>query len=312
MRIHKTSGGRRRDNILAATSLLSAAIAMTVFLFGLIIPSIFGGAEEPYQHSDSRLADTSPPVITGARDLTVYLGESVAYRKNVTVSDDSGEATLTVDSSRVDTSKEGIYAVVYTATDPSGNSSSVTIMVRVIKPGVSLDELNAALDGVIAKIITPGMNKEAKARAVYEYVRNHIAYVSTSDKSDWRAEAYRALFVTGNGDCFSYFAAAKAFFERLGIDNLDIQRSPGLLDETHYWNLINISDNPDMPSWYHFDSCRLRNDEYNHSGCLLTEVQIKAYSIVRPHFYAYDSTGYPKTSEKIITPTPEIEAYYGQ
>lgn len=308
--LSKTNGAHRRDNILAGVSLISGAVAMLVFLAALLIPAA-GGADFAGLPSGSNAPDTTPPVITGTRDLTVYIGEAIAYRMYIDVADDSGEATLDVDSSRVDTSKAGVYAVVYTATDPSGNSSSVTIRVKVIKPGVSPDELNSALDGVTAKIIKPGMNKEAKARAVYEYVRNHISYVAASDKSDWRAEAYRALFLTGTGDCFSYFAAAKALLERLDIDTLDIQRSPGLLDETHYWNLINISDDPALERWYHFDTCRLRNDGYNHSGCLLTEAQIKAYSVVRKHFYAYDREGYPQASEEIITPTPEIEDYYG-
>lgn len=306
-------GARRRDYILERLSLISAAVAMTLFLIILIIPLIswegLGAADAQVDAPGAR--DDMSPVINGARNITVYRGESVAYRKNITVSDDGGDenVTLTVDSSRVNISKPGTYAVTYTATDRAGNKTAVSIFVTVLEHQISPEILNAALDRVIAQIITDGMNNERKLRAVYDYVRGHIAYVSDSDKSDWRAEAYRALFETGTGDCYSYFAAAKAFFERLGIDNLDIQRTPNLVEETHFWSLVNISDDSAVKSWYHFDATRLRSDEFNHSGCLLTERQINAYSKIREHFYTYNKSSYPSASTKIITPTPELEPY---
>jgi hypothetical protein len=152
------------------------------------------------------------------------------------------------------------------------------------------------------------MTVEEKLRAAYDYIQAHISYVSDSDKSDWVRAAYESLFVTGSGDCFNYFAAAKAVICRLGLDYREIQRTPGLTEETHYWLMVNIGTSQN-PQWYHYDCTRLRS-EYNHSGCLLTDTQINAYNKVRPYFYAYDASQYPASATRIITQTPELEPYY--
>ena len=141
------------------------------------------------------------------------------------------------------------------------------------------------------------MNTEAKLREVYRYIRTHIAYVSDSDKSDWMRAAYDTLFVTGSGDCFDFFAAAKIFLIRLGVDYYEIQRSPGVTADTHYWLLVNIGP-ADAPRWYHYDCTRLRDDYI--TDCLLTDKQLRAYTRVRPGFYSYDASAYPASSTVII------------
>ena len=113
--------------------------------------------------------------------------------------------------------------------------------------------------------------------------------------------------MSGSGDCYSYFAAAKAFLEYLGIENMDIQRLPGYTTDTHYWSLVNIGTEGN-PRWYHFDCTRLRA-EYNHSGCLLTDSQVDAYNRVRANFYKYDRSEYPATDTRIITETPSLDDY---
>ena len=114
--------------------------------------------------------------------------------------------------------------------------------------------------------------------------------------------------MTGSGDCFNYFAAAIAFCRRLGIDYREIERTPGAADGTHFWIMVNIGTNEE-PRWYHFDCTHLRAS-YSHSGCLLTDKQIKAFNRFRAGFYAYDSSKYPATDKTIITPTPDLEKYY--
>lgn len=257
------------------------------------------------------VVDTTPPVIEGAEDITVYVGESVAYRKNITVTDNAGDdgVTLTVDSKAVNTAAEGAYTVIYTATDQAGNTVSKTASVYVKTQNVNERLLFEGVEQVCAKILTAGMNKEDQLRAVYQYVQSNISYVNHSDKTDWIGEAYNGLFVTGSGDCFTYFAAAKAFLTYLDIQFIELQRAPGLTEETHYWMLVNISDSPGVRTWYHYDATRLRA-EYNHSGCLLTDKQAQAYNKVRPHFYTHNTEDLPATSEIIITDTPELEAYY--
>lgn len=294
-------------------SIFGAIAAMLMFLLALSVPMLVPATPI----AAGVVKDITPPTINGASDMKIYVGEFPAYRTNISLSDDfdsKDQISLVIDSSKVNVNEPGVYPVKYTATDSSGNYTQVTINLTVEIFFPQEDELNAALDNVISQIITPTMTTEEKIRAIYDYVQSHIAFVNSSDKTNWKAEAYRALFVTNTGDCFSFFAASKAFFERLGIENLDIERPRELaeqMQQTHYWSMVNISEDADNKIWYHYDSCRLRA-EYNHSGCLLTEVQINAYNYVRENFYAYNKELYPTVCDKIITPTPELEEFYNK
>jgi hypothetical protein len=187
--------------------------------------------------------------------------------------------------------------------------SNAQATVLVVSMTVTDEMLYSEIDKVIARIITPDMDKAAQCRAIYDYVQNNIAYVNTSTKGDWKYAAYMALFSTGTGDCYSYFAAAKAFFQRLGIENMDIQRLPGYTDNTHFWSLVNIGT-AESPVWYHFDATRLTAN-YNVSGCLLTDAQVKAYDAWRAgdYFRIYDTSKYPATATRIITEIPELTPY---
>lgn len=68
--------------------------------------------------------DTEPPVIEGEDQHVVYIGDTVSFRKCVTVTDNKDEnVKLEVDSSSVNLNKEGSYTVIYKATDSSGNTA---------------------------------------------------------------------------------------------------------------------------------------------------------------------------------------------
>ena len=255
------------------------------------------------------IEDTTPPVFKTVPELSAYVGEAIAYRKGLVVTDNCGGAVdIQVDASAVDPNTPGDYTVSFTATDESGNVSWASTVIHIYENQITEEELNAKIDGVIAQIITPDMDKEAQLRAVYRYVYDHIAYTSDSDKSDWIRAAHDALFMTGSGDCFNYFAAAIAFCRRLGIDYREIERTPGAAEGTHFWIMVNIGT-AEEPRWYHFDCTHLRAS-YSHSGCLLTDQQIKAFNRFRAGFYAYDQSKYPATDKKIITRTPDLEKYY--
>lgn len=255
------------------------------------------------------IEDNTPPSFKKTPELSAYVGEAIAYRKGLLVEDNcGGPVEVQVDSSSVDPNTPGDYEVRFTATDESGNTSYASTVIHVYENQVTEEQLNAKIDAVIAQIITPDMNKEAQLRAVYRYVYDHIAYTSDSDKSDWIRAAYDGLFVAGSGDCFNYFAAAIAFCRRLGIDYREIERTPGAADGTHFWIMVNIGSNEE-PRWYHFDCTHLRAS-YSHSGCLLTDQQIRAFNKFRAGFYAYDSSKYPATDKTIITRTPDLEKYY--
>jgi hypothetical protein len=269
-----------------------------------------GNATEVFDVEMMLIYDSKPPQISAKTDIVAYVGESVSYKQNIEVSDNcAGEIMLMVDDSKVDLKNAGEYAAFITAIDAAGNKSeTVKVTVHVYAQEITDEKINAELERLVSRIIREGMTKEEQCRAVYDYVQSNISYVSTSDKTVWQRAAYDALFVSGSGDCYSYFAAAKAFLQYLGIENLDIQRTKGYTADTHYWSLVNIGTESE-PRWYHFDCTRLRAD-FNHSGCLLTLKQTEAYNRVRDSFYRYDKEAYPAVATEIITPTPELENYY--
>ena len=256
--------------------------------------------------------DSVAPTVEVADDIFVYIGESVAYRSVISVSDNCiGEITLDVDDSLVNTDEEGDYEVTLTAIDAVGNKSAAhKLTVHVLIEEDVEEKLFDKVDSAIEQIVKEGMSREEICRAVYDYVRKRISYSPMTYRSDILLAAYNSLYVTGEGDCYSYFAAAKVFFDRLGIENLEVQRLSGYTDDTHYWNLVNIGDES-APLWYHFDCTEMRA-EYDFGGCLLTDVQIDAFNKLRDGFYRYDKSKYPPVAEEIITPIPALEQYYGQ
>lgn len=269
-----------------------------------------GGNTAKYSAELSLIEDRTPPTVT-TNEISGYIGYGIAYAGGVTAIDDCcGELTVTWDTSKVDTETVGKYPVYYTVTDASGNSTRVEGVIYIYEEEISPEKLYVLVDAILDEIITVDMSTVDRVRAVYDFVYHHVAYTGSSDKSDWVHEAYLAL-QTGNGDCFSYFALSKAFFERLGLENLDIQRTRGLTEDRHYWNMVNVGTK-ESPKWYYFDTTHLNtsNTGGEHSGCLLTEKQIMAYNHFRAHFYTFDHTGYPEAATEIITPTPSLEPYY--
>ncbi len=258
--------------------------------------------------------DHEAPTLTGVKDLVTYVGEGLAYKSGVTVRDNcGGRVTLEVDSSAVNIHAAGEYPVIYRATDAAGNVNMLTVTAYVYEARVTEADLYTLLDPIIARVVPAGASKEAQVRAIYNYV-HEFQYVASSDKSDWVRAAYDGLR-TQKGDCYTYFAVSKAFFVRLGIENMDVKRTEGIVDERHYWNYVNVGS-PEAPRWYHYDATRIR--EAQHSGCLLTDQQINAFHKMRVdengvgnYFYAYDRSLYPASDTTIITSTKVLEPYYG-
>lgn len=267
------------------------------------------GREFTYTASLKLVSDTTPPAINGLRDLVAYIGSGVSYLSGVTATDDcDAGVTLNVDTSGVNLKEVGIYDVIYRATDAAGNVTELRRTLSVYKEEITEDMLYALLDPILSSILRDGMTTTQKLRAIYDYVYSNTAYVSTSDKSSWVRAAYNGL-MSGSGDCFTYFALSKAMMERVGIQNMDIQRDPSIVamvNERHYWSLVNIGSEAE-PKWYHFDACHL-NDIGRPWGFLMTDGQLLQYSDTREnadgisgYFYAYNTTAYPSTSTEIIT-----------
>ena len=196
--------------------------------------------------------DTTPPVFVQTVDMEVAMGDSVSYKKAVTVEDDYDEnPEITVDSSQVKLTKRGTYKVYFTATDASGNSSKASINVHVVASkldGITMDEVNAKADEVLASILRPGMSQKEQAKAIYDYVVNSITYMEMETVDDILSGAYRGLFYK-RGDCTVNQKTAEVLLNRAGIKNMEIQKIPDT--RGHYWLLIDVGE-----GWYHYDAIK--------------------------------------------------------
>ena len=271
------------------------------------------GNKKNYKTVMTLVVDTEAPVITGPVSITGYVGEAVAYRKAVEVTDNCfGEVDVTVDNSAVDTSKAGSYRVKYTATDKAGNTSTLDVTVNIFSEKVTREMLMSKIEALSATLgITKSMSREEQVKKIYAYVNSpalsasqaNIRFTneSNTDRTDWMREAYLTL-QKGEGDCYSYFAVSKAFFEYFGIENLDIERSKGVTTQsgTHFWSMVNIGTEK-APHWYYYDATRLAKSHKMGSGCLFTEEQLEDYNTnVNRGFLTFDHTGYPETETKKI------------
>lgn len=229
------------------------------------------------------IEDTEAPVIEGAVDLKVFIGDSVSYRKNVSVTDNCPDGLLmTVDTAEVNLNEEGVYPVTYNAKDLAGNTTSVTVNLTVTPRVYDINEVYAAADSVLASIITPEMSQLEQARAIFNYVTKHISYINDSVKDDWVRGAYEGL-VYGKGDCFVFACTAKVLLTRAGIVNMDIEKIPA--KTLHYWNLVDVGD-----GWYHFDTTPRKD----HPVIFMwTDEQMMDYSEKHNKSHNYDHSLYP-------------------
>ena len=243
------------------------------------------------------IIDEIPPVIEGAVDLEFYVGDPIAYKANITVTDDHTEyPKLVVDNSQVDTSKAGTYPVTYTATDDAGNTASVTVNLTLtdkpegyVEPDVVLGLAQEILD----EITTEEMTDMQVAFAIYRWVSTNIGYTGHSDKSSWTIGAYQA-FTERAGDCFNYFAAAKALYQVAGIENVDIVKkvTENTSSSSHYWSLINLGD-----GWYHVD-CTPRSNPGKFF--MNTDAELEAYSVENRNSHNFEGSLYPERATESV------------
>lgn len=228
--------------------------------------------------------DTEPPIIAGARNITYVMGTSISYKKNVTVSDNSGaELQLNVDNSQVNLEEEGVYPVIYSAVDNSGNTATVTVNVTVMPTVYDVNEVYGYADAVLASIFTEGMSQYEKLQAIYNYVKGNVGYISHSDKGDWVKAAYEGL-VKKQGDCFVFASTTKVLLDRAGITNMDIEKIPA--KSMHYWNLVDIGE-----GWHHLDT----TPRTDHPVIFYwTEAEMMDYSAKHHNSHNYDHDLYPE------------------
>ena len=245
------------------------------------------------------ITDTEAPTAVGIGNRETVLGRGgISYWSGITVSDNcDGPVTRTVLTDQVDPDKVGTYDITYRLTDAAGNVAEYPAKLAVVEQEFDEEAFYRQLDALIDRLGLRGLSVLEQCRRIYEYVNSDmtIHYTTSSNlktRTNWMREASLALDSKG-GDCYTYFALSKAFFERLGIENLDVQRMPGYTKDTHYWSMVNIGTS-DAPRWYHFDATRLLDKVYDCG--ILTDAQVDAYSTDhKPYFYCYDRSAYPPT-----------------
>lgn len=230
--------------------------------------------------------DTEAPVITGAVDQKVFIGDSISYKKSVTVTDNCGaELSLSIDSSNVNLNAEGVYPVTYSATDAAGNTTAVTVNITVCERKYDEETVNALADAVLERIIKPEMTEMEKVRAIYNYTIGSIGYISHSQKDDWIQAAYEGL-KEKQGDCYVYACTAKILLTRAGITNMDIEKIPART--RHYWNLVDLGD-----GWYHFDATPRKDHP---TIFMWTDEELMNYSAQHGKSHNYDHSQYPEVN----------------
>ena len=225
--------------------------------------------------------DTTAPVIYAARDRYCYVGEAVSYFKEVFAEDNADpEPEIEVDKSKVDAKTAGTYDVTYTATDHEGNTSSVTVKYTFVEKKIDDAKLDEAVDKVLKEIITEDMSVPEQAYAIFDYCYSNIIYTGTSDKTDWKSEAYRGL-TEGVGDCFTFYSASYALLQKIDCQVLSVERLNGKTQ--HFWCLVNLGT-----GWYHFDACNVGPE---HLRCFMkTSEELVKYSV---QYWRFDTSLYP-------------------
>lgn len=253
------------------------------------VDAILGGGT-----SESESGDRTAPVLSGVHDFILYQGDTIAYMSGVTASDDiDANPRVAVDSSSVDLTCPGVYPVLYTATDSSGNSTRESATVTVLEKlegYVELDDIYAAADAKLEQILGDNTTRSGQVRDVYAWARLNLSYGGHSDRADWLQTAYEMLTV-GKGDCFGYWAVTKLLFERLEIPNIDVQKVKNAPEDTeHFWSMVSLDGGQ---TWYHFDSTPRygEGDDF----CLVTDAFLDAYSESHEGSHNRDKSLYPET-----------------
>lgn len=312
---------RKRKN--SNTPIIALIVVLAVVLVVLVVTmdDIIGTESQPSEStpsssssvpsgssmpSSSAVKDTQAPVIEGAKDLEVYVGDSVSYKSGITVTDDlDPKPIMNIDNSQVDLTKVGTYHVTYTATDAAGNSSAPITVKLTVKPKpanfVEPEVIYAKADAILAQFIRSDMTDREKAEAVYVWTRRsvHLTYGSAPkgfqhESADWLQTAYQLLNKdVPKGDCFYFFAVQKLLLQRLNIPTIDCEKIYDG-DSHHYWLLVSVDGGK---SYYHFDNV------WSKELCLVTDAQLDAFSA------AVDSNPFNRNKDLYpATPTEKLPA----
>jgi hypothetical protein len=199
-----------------------------------------------------------------------------------------------VDNSRVNLEEVGEYEVIYTAKDQAGNTSSVTAKVYVQKlseTNVDEEHLMGMARDILDDITEEGMSDTEIAFAIYKWTRKNISYTNDSPKGNWIKAAYQG-FTERRGDCYNYFAAAKALYLAAGIQNVDVVKT-GTSESVHFWSLIHLGN-----GWYHVD-CTPRAGKEN-KFFMLTDEELEQRTKEYGDNFVFDKDAYPQRATESV------------
>ncbi|MBP5491788.1 MAG: transglutaminase domain-containing protein [Clostridiales bacterium] len=242
-----------------------------------------GGNEQIVTSHINLIADEEPPVIEGTKDISVITNQAIAYKDHVTVTDNADpNITYTVDNSAVDLATEGVYPVIYTATDGAGNTTTIEIKVTVVYRPYTEDDVWALCDDVLKNILKDGMSEKEIVEAIFNWVDWTIMYKGHAEKVSWIQGAYDGL-KNHSGDCFTIACTCYALYTRAGIENFIIERYPVTYAQ-HFWNAVKIDG-----VWYHCDA--LTKDDGTRFF-MWDSTRLKNYSDSHRGYHYYDASKY--------------------
>ena len=244
------------------------------------------------------IKDTTPPKITGwvgknsynSKDvyMVAFSDKKYDFRKYVSVSDNmGGNVKLTVDTSKINWKKKGVYEITYRAEDLAGNVTKKTAKVQVRPAG----DLEHMADTILKQIVKDSWSDKQKAEAIYRYMRKNYSYVDSNDHASWEKSAVYGLRYH-SGNCFVYYSVSRLLLTRCGIPNIEVKRSAGSR-HGHWWNYVYVNG-----GWYHFDTTPRRQKA---TFCLVTDDQLSAYSKAAGNSHIWDKSLIPAGAKKKIS-----------
>jgi len=237
----------------------------------IVIVKDTSGNKSEYPVSIEVVFDKTAPSIIELDPLYITIGSSsVDYWAHTSVTDEKSTiASTTVLSDQVNLNKLGSYPITLTATDSSGNVSSIQRLVKVVKESTYLtmealydpthNKSDPFIEAVLSEIITENMTQREKMQAIYDWFLKDVVYqaetsheyaTDTYNKIDPYAEAG---FTKLKGNCFHFAAMAAELLNALDLE-LTLVKGEGYsaTAETHfmlhYWVMVNIDG-----QYYHFD-----------------------------------------------------------
>lgn len=180
------------------------------------------------------VADTTPPVISGLKAMSVKKHSTPDYMTGVSAYDaKDGAVSFTYNADSVDLTKAGNYTVYYSAADKSGNKASGKRTVTVLPDAEDTKAL-------VAKIAAAQTATDPES--LRNYVRSKIMYTSNWGGDD----PVFYGFTNFKGNCYVHAMCLKALLDYYGYTSQLIWVMPQY--NPHYWLIIKING-----TWYHID-----------------------------------------------------------